>query len=233
MGRAARLLAAGLLAWLPAQDAAAGNLTVAPTRIDLGTGQPTGSVTLENNDGEPTLVQVETFLWTRSPLTQDLEPTRALVAVPPVFELAPGARQVIRVALRQPNEGQSEQAYRLLITEVPTAARGGGVRFALRLSLPVFATPPGAAARPEWRLARRDGGLRLDLANTGSAHMLVQSLRLSAGGEAQTFEQPTYVLAGQAHGWDLSLPARPGIEVRLDADTSLGPISSTLAVQGG
>lgn len=226
-------LAAAGLAWLFAEAALAGNLTVAPTRIDLAPEQGGGSVTLENNDSQPTLVQVETFAWKRTPLTSDLEPTRELVAVPPVFELAPGARQIIRVALRQPHTGPTEAAYRLVITEVPPPGGGGGVRFALRLSLPVFATPPGAAAHPQWRLQRDGAALRLEVANLGAAHLLVQRLRLSAGGRHQEFDQPTYVLAGQRHAWDLALPVAAGGPVALAAETSLGPISDTLAVQGG
>ncbi len=221
------------LALLVAEAAGAGNLTVAPTRIDLAPERAGGSVTLENNDSQPTLVQVETFAWKRTPLTNDLEPTRELVAVPPVFELAPGARQIIRVALRQPHTSQTEAAYRLVITEVPPPGGGGGVRFALRLSLPVFATPPGAVARPQWRLQRDGSALRLELANLGFAHLLVQRLRLSAAGRSQEFDQPTYVLAGQRHAWTLALPVAAGGTVELAAETSLGPFTDTLAAQGG
>ena len=229
--RALWCVAAGLVA-LFADVVAAGNLTVAPTRIDLRPEQAGGSVTLENNDSAPALVQVETFAWKRSPLTSDLEPTRELVAVPPVFELAPGARQIIRVALRQPHTAPTEAAYRLVISEVPPPG-GGGVRFALRLSLPVFATPAGAVAQPRWRLLRDGTALSLELANLGSAHLLVQRLRLRAGGRSEEFDRPTYVLAGQRHVWELSLPAAQSGPVELAAETSLGPLADTLAVQGG
>ena len=49
-------------------------------------------VTLHNNAAEPVMVQVQTFAWPHGPATADLEPTRDLFAVPPVFELAGNGR---------------------------------------------------------------------------------------------------------------------------------------------
>ena len=227
------LLLAGLLAVLPPGGAAGGNLTVSPTRIELGPERTPGVVTLVNNDSTPSLVQVETFAWPRTPATADLEPTRELMAVPPVFELQPGARQVIRVALRAPHAGPAEAAYRLLISEVPRPGDApGGVRFALRLSLPVFATPPGARAQPEWRIVADPAGSRLEVANTGTAHLQVQRIRLSGAADA-TIAQPAYVLPGRSQSWPLPVSLMPGSRLDLAADTNLGPLTVPLDVQGG
>ncbi len=228
MRRSRAWLAAMLLC--AAGPAAGGSLTVAPTRIDLGGGRTAGAVTLHNNAADPVLVQVETFAWTRSPATDDLEPTTRLVAVPPVFSLPADGRQVIRVALRDPQGGAVEEAYRLLITEVPQlGGKGGGVQFALRLSLPVFATPPGAAARPQWSIERGSGQPRLQLVNAGNAHMQVRKIRLKGGSGQQTIEEPSYVLAGQKQAWNLRLPLPAGATVALEADTSIGPLALPLA----
>jgi fimbrial chaperone protein len=230
----AGLATAALL--LVAAPAAAGNLTVAPTRIDLAGSRTSGSVTLQNNAKEPVLVQVETFAWEWGLATADLAPTRELVAVPPVFSLEPGAKQIIRVALREPGPRPAEQAYRLLITEVPgeTGLRGGGVQFALRLSLPVFATPAGAAPSPHW-LLRRDGkGGSLELVNAGTAHLQLRRLRLrGADGKEQTIDRPGYVLAGQRQVWNVKLPVKAGATFTLEADTNLGELEVPLTAQGG
>jgi hypothetical protein len=101
--------------------------------------------------------------------SEALAPTRGLLAVPAVFNLAAGARQVIRVASREAAASDIETAYRLLITEVPTATpeTAAGIRFALRLSLPVFITPPGAVAAPEWTLRQAGAAVaRLEVTNT-------------------------------------------------------------------
>ena len=217
-----------------AAPAAAGSLTVAPTQIDLEAGRTAGAVTLQNNADEAVLVQVETFGWPRSPATGDLEPTRGLVAVPAVFSLPPDGKQIIRVALREPQRGDSEQAYRLLITEVPQSRSKGGVQFALRLSLPVFATPEGAIPSPHWSIDRSGGKPTLQLVNSGKAHLQVQKIRLKHGdGTEQTIDEPSYVLAGQQHAWDLRLPVRAGSVVTLEADTNIGTLAFPLAAGGG
>jgi fimbrial chaperone protein len=219
-----------------ALPALAGNLTVAPTRIELGGPRTSGSVTLENNSKEPVLVQVETFAWERSPAVADLAPTKDLVAVPPVFQLEPGGRQVIRVALREPGEREVEGAYRLLISEVPGAegVGGGGVRFALRLNLPVFATPAGATPRPSWLLRSSGKGGELELVNAGTAHLQLRRLRLRGeDGKAETIDRPAYVLAGQRETWPVKLPVEPGATFTLEADTNLGQVEIPLTAREG
>jgi fimbrial chaperone protein len=232
MRRPRAWLAAAMLC--AAAPAAAGSLTVAPTRIDLAAGRTAGAVTLHNNASEPVLVQVETFAWPRTPSTGDLEATKRLVAVPPVFSLAPDAKQVIRVALREAQMGASEEAYRLLITEVPQSqGKGGGVQFALRLSLPVFATPAGATPSPQWSLGREGDRSTLQLANSGTAHVQVQKIRLKGSdGALQTIDEPSYVLAGQQHAWNLRLPVKAGSVVAVEADTNIGTLALPLAAGG-
>ncbi len=99
----------GLLPLLAAPGGAeAGSLGVSPTRLDLAPDQRAGVVTLQNNGAEPVLVQVQTFAWPDRPDSAELEPTRELVAVPAVAELAPGRKQLIRVAAR-PRQGRRRE----------------------------------------------------------------------------------------------------------------------------
>lgn len=129
-----RWLGGVLLLAALAGPAGAASLSVAPTRVELGPDARSGTVTLQNDAAVAVTLQVQTFAWPRSTASADLEPTRELLAVPPVFSLAPKAKQIIRVALRGPAAGPGEQAYRLLITEVPEQREGpgAGVQFALR-----------------------------------------------------------------------------------------------------
>lgn len=224
---------------LPAGDAPAASLGVAPTRLAFGPGDRMVTVTLQNNAPAPVTIQVQTFAWPRTPATDDLEPTRDLIAVPPVVALEPNGKQVIRVALRRPVEGGGERAYRLLISEVPGADRspGIGVRFALRLSLPVFVTPEGAAAGPVWSARSGKGGDRvLVLANQGTAHLQVHRIALRAPGRsepAQVIESPAYVLPGQEQAWPLDAMARAQPALQLEAETNLGPLKASLALPQG
>ena len=230
------LLVGALLGGTAATACEAASLSVAPTRVELGPGDPAAVVTLQNNATEPVMVQVQTFAWPRSMASGDLEPTRELLAVPPVAELAGNAKQIIRVALRAPLAGGREQAYRLLITEVPRGGSSGtGVRIALRLSLPVFVTPPGAAPKPVWSLRQDKGAASLVLANTGDAHLQVRRIVLRPAdrpASAQTIDSPAYVLAGQEQSWPL--PAGLAADtLQLEVETNLGQLPATVTLPRG
>jgi fimbrial chaperone protein len=218
--------------------AGAASLSVAPTRVELGPGTRPGTVTLQNDAERPVTVQVQAFAWGGSAGGDDLEPTRDLIAVPPVFSLEAKAKRIIRVAARRPTTGPDERTYRLLITEVPEPPAGGGhagVRLALRLSLPVFATPPGAEPLPVWSIRGGAGGAapELALANRGRAHLQVRRLELRAAGRGEpvlAVDAPTYVLPGRSRAWALDLPAASaGATLRLEADTDFGPLEADLA----
>lgn len=240
--RARPLPAALLLVTLAATGggATAGSLGVSPTRIDLAPDQRAAVITLQNNAAEPVLVQVQTFAWPDRAETAALEPTRELVAVPAVAELAPGKKQLIRVAARGAGRPDAESAYRLVITEVPPDQADGraGVRFALRFSLPVFLTPPGTAPVPVWSL-EGPGARRLVLHNRGSAHVQVRRLRLFAPGRAepvQVIEQPahlSYVLPGRSQAWDMASGPAGGGPLAIKADTDIGELEATVAPAGG
>jgi fimbrial chaperone protein len=211
--------------------------TVVPGRIDLGPAAFAGAVTLTNDAETPITVQVQTFAWLGQTL-DDLAATRDVLAAPALVFLQPGAKQVIRVALRGPPPSKSEErAYRLLITEVPDAAGtgGAGVPFAMRLSLPIFFTPVGARPQPEWTLGTEPGSTSfyLELANRGTAHIRIRRIvvRAPAAPEpVQVIVMPTYVLAGQAHRWLFLEDPRFYPRLHLQAETDLGPIEAELAL---
>jgi fimbrial chaperone protein len=221
-----------------ALPAGAASLGIAPTRVVLGLTDRSSAVTLENQADQPVTVQVQTFAWPRSPASDQLEPTRDLLAVPPVVSLEPGARQIIRVALRAPRQGSVERAYRLLITEVPPAPREDSVevRFALRLSLPVFVAAEGARAEPSWTARREGSRALLELSNRGSAHIRVRRIELHAAGDerpAQVIDASAYVLPGQTQSWPLAAAASAQRELKLQADTDLGPLEAELVLPPG
>lgn len=215
--------------------AAAASLGVAPTRLELRPGQTSGAITLENQAASAVTLQVQAFAWASgTAASPDLADTRELIAVPPVFSLDPGRKQIVRVALRAPVAGGPERAYRLMISEVPIGAQGGGVHVTLRLSLPVFAIAPGTQAAAAWSLRGSRERPELELVNRGTAHLRVRRIELRAvPGDAllATIAAPVDILAGQTQRWPLTVPAPS--RLRLQADTDLGPLAAELAPPAG
>lgn len=200
-----------LLTLLFAIPALAGSFTVAPTRVELAPERHTAGLTVENRGGEPVLLQVETYAWKAREGREVLEPDRDLLAVPPLLRLAPGERRVVRLGLRTPFPERGERAWRLFLTEIPEAADGGarrgGVRFALRIGLPVFARAPGAAADVLWRVEPAEGGLSIEARNAGDAHIRILGLALDLGGRRVPVSgEPDYLLPGEVAVWRVRTP---------------------------
>jgi fimbrial chaperone protein len=219
-----------------ATGAAGATLGVSPTRLELAPGQPAATLTVTNSGDAPPLLQVETFAWRAGTATAELEPTRAILAVPAMLELAPGERAVVRVARRSNATPEVEETYRVLVSEVPREEPGvGGVRLALRMSLPVFVTPPGARAEPRWSIERGAGGPSLVVVNTGRAHLHVRRLELVGSGRPIPLgDGPVYVLAGREHRWSLAgarLEGARALSVR--AETNLGELDLEIPARGG
>jgi fimbrial chaperone protein len=229
---------ARLAACLMSASAVAATLQVSPVRITISADGKAGVVRLHNQSDVSTLVQVEALVWDETADLSQVPTTSEILAVPPVFEIAAGAEQLIRLALRKPLTSGTEQAYRLLITEVPRVVGDGsqGVSFALRLNLPVFVTPEGALPQPSWSLQRDGGGAKLTLGNQGNAHVRVQSIALFEDGGANPVfvsDEGGYVLAGRERSWQLDLASlKAGASLTVKAETNLGELEAPVDIRG-
>jgi fimbrial chaperone protein len=225
----------GLALLILANAALAGSFGVSPIRVTLTLQQPAGMLTVSNQSDEETVVQLQANAWSQQDGADVLEPSSDLIAVPPLFTLAPGGSQVVRVGLRRPPTAKGELTYRLLLREVPPppAEDFTGLQVALNLSLPVFVLPPGSA-QPELRgdLVRTgDGGVELQLANAGDAHVQLQQFALTNPG-GSVLNSPAlsvYLLPGQSRSWELQAGALSGRWI-LSARTDAGPVEIELVL---
>lgn len=232
---AALLPAAVLVTWTAAATAA--NVEVFPLRVDLSERQLRDVIRVVNNDSAPVTFQVEPFLWTRDNGLDRLTPAPDLLAVPPVFTVAPAATQAVRIGFRKPPGGDRETSYRLLFTELPDAtAQDTMVAIVLRMSLPVFVTPARTTVRPQWS-ARRTGPatLELTLGNAGNVHIRVTRLELFSASRPDqplaSVDAGRYALPGATEKWTLPLD-RPLSEdtIIVQAATTRGELRETVAV---
>jgi P pilus assembly protein, chaperone PapD len=235
MFRSRAAIAACLIAFGGA--AHAGSLDVNPVRIDLSAKQRVAALTVRNTGDQPTVIQLQPQAWAQHGNTDVLTPAEALIATPPIFTLAPGAAQIVRIGQRRPPDAGVEQAYRLIIQEVPPPPNPAfkGLRMALRISVPVFvapATPPRGELA--WDASLVNGKLALTATNTGNAHAHLAELRVSrpdATGAIPVAAGATYLLPRASHTWVLDAGAPIGTRMHVAGHDDSNAIQADLVVR--
>jgi fimbrial chaperone protein len=223
--------ATGMLA---ARPAAAASLEFQPVVTEATPGPFTSTLEVFNRGGGEAVLQLRAFTWTQAPGAADtLTQTGAIVLSPPMFTLPEGERQTVRVVMRT-QQAAVEQAFRLLIDEIP---RGefGQVRMALRISLPVFVAGGAGAADLQWHAAPdSSGGVLVSVRNIGHRRARIANLSVAGAGRAavagQLLDQNPYVLAGGERRWLVPTRLRPGEHIQVTAEHESGPIAVPLAI---
>lgn len=189
-----------LFAWLlvfGSQAANAANFEIAPVLLELSSTHTTDAIRIINRDERPISIQVRSYRWRQEEGQDQLEPATDLLLSPPLFTLAPGAAQVVRI-LAKTTTSDHEAAYRLLLDQIPVVGDPVGINFKFRVSLPVFMAPKKKAeAVLSWRVT---GGTvpHVQVTNGGNRHAKLSALSLTlADGQRITPETGAhaYVLA--------------------------------------
>jgi len=200
------LTAIAALAFAGPAHAQTGGIQVAPVVVEMTPERSFGSVRVRNARARSTAFEIDVYAWTQVNGEDVLTPTDALIVAPGVFEMAPGAEQVVRVGAIAPGR-ERETAFRIILRELPTQSTSGArLGFTLEMSLPVFVTPDGAEASV---MASPEAGSMLTVANVGAAHARMISVE---GVNTGAVEAPRYLLAGAEAA--LTLPPRTR-EVRM------------------
>lgn len=218
-----------------------GAYSVDPVRVSLSARVPLASMTVHNAGAESLVLQVETSRWSQSSGRVTLESTRDVLATPPLFTIPAGGTQLIRLGLRRAADAQRELTYRVILHEVLAPAPDiKGMRVALDVSIPVFVKPPVPCAPSlQWHLSRSSNReFRLEVANSGTAHIRLETLEVAAAGTGRSLvmqDVSAYLLANDTRGWTLvslesSIPTFPG-PVIIRAKTDAGNIESRVQLE--
>ena len=158
---------------VPAEPALAGTLQVNPVLLEINEGRRTASVTLRNEEATPVTIRAYALDWRQAGGDESYAETSAVIVSPPIFTVAPGATQLVRVGLRSPSAAPA--AYRLIVEEVPEATQGNGIRVALRLNLPFYSSiPAGDFSALRWSAWREaDGDWTLEAVNGGRGYVRI------------------------------------------------------------
>ena len=199
--------------------AVASGLQVSPISLSLQARESASGLTLSNSSNDRVHAQVRVYQWLQDEKGDQLTPSRALLASPPMIELKPGEKQLIRIIrAKAPPQGIGavEDAYRILVNEIPvkSANQTTGLQFAMSYSLPVFVQPVGiskTSPQLQWRTHLQPDGkeIKLRVSNSGNGHAKLSRLSFVDLVGNNTVINPGllgYVLPGATMNWTLKIP---------------------------
>ncbi len=180
----------------------AGDLKLSTIRVDLSDKQPSASLTITNAGAEKTLIQMRLWAWSQKDDADALTPTNDLIANPPIAELAPNGKQLVRIGYMGKHQMTAEQAYRLYVEEVPIIDKSGdaGIHTYLKIIMPVFIAATEKATAPAltamWSQSA-GGQPTLLVQNRRSEHMRITKYSFAGVNSGKNeFGGLHYVLAG-------------------------------------
>lgn len=214
---------------------AAASFSASPLKLDLPANRLAAALTLGNKGPRAVTVQAELVSWNQDNGEDTYGRADGLVVTPPITSIAAGAQQVVRAGrLKRGTAPAREQAYRLIVTEVPPDGQvsGGRVATVMQLSFPLFVPPADRQARAQFDLsaeALAGGDLRIRVANGGLVHGKITQLNLLEGGKPLAERTLNYyVLAGARRelAWPGALKSASGgaLELRVKVDARKEPI---------
>jgi fimbrial chaperone protein len=216
-------------------------ISLTPVQVELTPGKQSELIAITNdNDGELRL-QVEVFAWQQAADGETLlQPTKDILAFPPLLTIAAHEVKRIRVGAAVP-PGSAEKSYRLSVQELPeqTAQGTAAVRMLTKISIPVFLQPGPVKAVGQINTEKMPNGTwTLKVQNTGTRRFVLSEIdvRGVGGGDKTVFETKAagwYVLAGGQRDYNLALSgadcrAAKTLELRAKLDDQ--QISATVPV---
>ncbi|MDE4455268.1 fimbrial biogenesis chaperone [Psychrobacter sp. DAB_AL62B] len=197
----------------------ASGLQVSPISLSLQAKQNASGLTLSNTGNDVVHAQVRVYHWSQDNKGDQLTASRGLLVSPPMIELQPGEKQLIRIirASAPPSGvGAVEDAYRLSIDEIPVKSteQKTGLQFALSYSLPVFIQPVGikqTSPNLQWTYTVQPDGQQVNMrvSNTGNGRAQLAKLSIEDTTGKNMEINPGllgYVLPGATMQWTLKIP---------------------------
>ncbi|PMR73992.1 fimbrial biogenesis chaperone [Billgrantia endophytica] len=223
---AAALLTAAL--WLPGAALAASSILIWPIDPVLESDQRASALWLENRGDSQVLLQLRIFAWSQDGKEEHYTEQRDVIGSPPMIRIEPGAKQLLRLTRLADVPPGTEQAYRIVVDEIPTAESqadsGDGlsqaIRFQMRYSVPLFLYGENLWLKPDptkkrktaageprlsWNIERDGGEAYLVIRNDGPVRARLTQVAFDQGGQALSVSDGLlgYVLAHSSYRWPL------------------------------
>ncbi len=224
----------GVLLASPCAMLQAASLQVAPVSVEVPAPGATATLKLRNEGNRPLDAQIRIFRWTQVDGADSLAPTDEVAASPPLASLRPNTDYVVRIVRTRKEPVDKEEAYRLLVDELPApaGAQSTAVNIALRYSIPVFFTTPGTAPKLSFELQQHANRPTIAVANAGDRRIRLAKLKFTDGkGGTANFGDGLagYVLGHSTRLWAVPANAKgfgAGGVVSMSAQSDVGPIEA-------
>lgn len=194
--------------------AQAASLQVSPILVEFSSDDKAKELWLTNTGKTNIRAQVRMQEWTQLNSQEILEPTKKLVASPLITEIKPGQRQLVRLIKPSNINTTQEQAFRVLVDELPgnnPEQSNSGLNILLQYSIPVFykSSQPhkitqGLTSLDNIQFKYTNG--QISVTNRSSSYLrLSQFSYVSSTGKSIPLISGLmgYVLAGQIMSWNL------------------------------
>ncbi|HBL4692875.1 molecular chaperone [Citrobacter sedlakii] len=177
---------------------------------------------IQNQGDTPTTMQVRIVRWQQENGYERYKAQQEVVASPPIVRIEKGSKQLIRLIKQTTVPAGVEQAYRIIVDEIPqpepVSTPQMGLKVQMRYSLPLFVYGQGvqtwaqgehhAQVKPSqlhWRVVRSEGQPQLEVRNDSDVHVRLSKVSLQQGGSQHTMAEGLlgYVLPGSFRRWPL------------------------------
>ncbi|POT59375.1 molecular chaperone [Citrobacter amalonaticus] len=177
---------------------------------------------IQNEGTEPATMQVRIVRWQQNDGFERYQNQQDVVASPPIVRIDKGSKQLIRLIKQSAVPTGIEQAYRIIVDEIPQTGSPDkaqmGLKVQMRYSLPLFVYGQGIATWQEgehharvnasqlhWRVVQENGKPQLEVSNQSDVHVRLSEVSLRQGGSRHTMADGLlgYVLPGSFRRWPL------------------------------
>ena len=211
-----------------ASSLSAASLRITPVILELTAQGRSGAISVTNTSDEPVTLQIRVFRWTQKDGQDELVETNDVIASPPMAGINPGETYTLRVLRVSSAPLVGEEAYRLILDEIPKpadpSAAGQNVRMILRSSLPVFFAQSGSKPDLKFKAWTQDGRAFLQATNLGNRHAKLVGMQLTTekGVIAFNGNRNGYILPGQSLQFEqLDLSTSPATQTEVQTKSAL------------
>lgn len=232
-GRPAGLLLAGALTLCTGNAFAAATILLWPIDPWLGAETNATELWIQNQGDTPTTMQVRIVRWRQEGGLERYQQQNDIVASPPIATIEKESKQLIRLIKQAKIPAGVEQAYRIIIDEIPQPESPDkpriGLKLQMRYSVPLFAYGSGIRTYTNgahhalvetkdlhWRVTRDNGKPALEVRNDGDVHVRLSKVSARQGGQMRQVAEGLlgYVLPHSVRSWPLPAGMSNPVELK-------------------